>query len=84
MLIAANLAPALGVLLVVFLVFLVRPVMELYFSSQCLCPHCETDLFLELCAAESGAGIEDGLRCPSCGEDASKISRSMGPVIDVD
>ena len=81
---AAGLAPALAILGIVFLVFLVRPVLEIYFSSQSFCPHCEADLFLELCSAENGSGIEEGLRCPSCGEDASKVSQSMGPVIDVE
>lgn len=83
-LMATGLASAFAILGIVFLVFLVRPVLEIYFSSQSLCPHCETDLFLELCTAENGPGIEEGLRCPSCGEDASKISKTMGPVIDVD
>lgn len=83
-LIASGLAPAFGVLLVLVLVFLVRPAIELYFSSQSLCPHCEADVFLELCALENGEGIEKGMRCPSCGKDATKITETMGPVIDVD
>lgn len=83
-LVASGLVSVGGMLLVAIVVFLVRPAMELYFSGQIHCPHCEADVFLELCAAENGAGIEHGLRCPSCGEDASKISISMGPVIDID
>lgn len=83
-LIATGLVPTLAIFGVVFLVFLVRPVMEVYFSSQSLCPHCEADLFLEVCTAESGEGVELGMRCTSCGEDATRITDSMGPVIDVE
>ena len=80
---AAGLIAAWAVFVVVLAVVLVRPAMELYFSHRAICPHCEADLFLEMCAAESQDGIEAGLRCPNCGLDASKIDRQHGPVIDI-
>lgn len=81
---AAGLIPGWGAILVVLALLVFRPAMEVYFSNQCYCPHCEYDLFLEVCAAESADGVEQGLRCPQCGEDAATISAMRGPVIDVD
>ena len=80
---AGGLVPVGGVMLVLFVLVLVRPAMELYFSRQCLCPHCEADLFLEMCQVENAGGIEQGLICPVCRRDASKIDERNGPVIDV-
>lgn len=81
---AAGLAQAWAVFLVVLVVCLVRPAMELYFSHKAVCPHCESDLFLEMCEIEAVGGIEGGLRCPRCGLDASKIDNTHGPVIDIE
>lgn len=80
---AAGLVPGGGVVVIILLIALARPAMELYFSRQCVCPHCEADLFLEVCEIENAGGIEDGLRCPRCGRDASKVDSTNGPVIDV-
>lgn len=82
-LLAADLVPGVGVLLIIVLIALARPAMEVYFSRQCICPHCEADLFLELCEIENAGGIEGGLRCPQCNRDASKVDSTNGPVIDV-
>ncbi|MFC5050172.1 hypothetical protein ACFPK9_06075 [Rubritalea spongiae] len=81
---AAGLAAAWAVFVVMLCVALVRPVMEVYFSHRAVCPHCEADLFLEMCEIENMGGIEGGLRCPSCGRDASKIDSQNGPVIDIE
>jgi hypothetical protein len=75
--------PSGGVFIVILLVILLRPVMEIYYSRQCICPHCEADLFLEICQIEMAEGIEQGLICRQCGHDASKISSTNGPVIDI-
>jgi hypothetical protein len=80
---AGGLMPVGGVFLVVLLLVIVRPAMELYYSRQCVCPHCEADLFLEVCQIENVGGIEQGLACPRCGRDASKVDSSNGPVIDI-
>jgi hypothetical protein len=81
---AAKLAPVWAVFLIVLVTALVRPAMELYFSYRATCPHCESDLFLEMCEIESMGGIEGGLRCPKCGLDASKIDSRHGPIIDIE
>jgi hypothetical protein len=80
---ATGLMPVGGVFLVVLLLVLVRPAMEIYYSRQCICPHCEADLFLEVCEIENAGGIEQGLSCPQCGRDASKVDSTNGPVIDI-
>ncbi len=83
MLLAGSLVSVGGVMAVLLVLALVRPIMELYFSCKCLCPHCEADLFLEMCEVENAGGIEQGLACPICRRDASKIDDRHGPVIDV-
>ncbi|MFT5883080.1 MAG: hypothetical protein ACI9FG_001590 [Crocinitomicaceae bacterium] len=80
---ATGLMPVGGVFLVVVLLVIVRPAMELYYSRQCICPHCEADLFLEVCEIENKGGIELGLPCPRCNRDASKVDSTNGPVIDI-
>ena len=80
---ATGLMPAGGVILVVLLLVLVRPAMEIYYSRQCICPHCEADLFLEVCQIENAGGIENGLVCPHCRRDAARVDSSNGPVIDI-
>ncbi|MGJ8671424.1 hypothetical protein [Rubritalea sp.] len=80
---AGHLVAAWAVFLVVLIIAVVRPMMEVYFSHRAVCPHCEADLFLEMCEIETMGGIEGGLRCPSCGLDASKIDDKHGPVIDI-
>ncbi|MFC4991218.1 hypothetical protein [Rubritalea tangerina] len=81
---AAGLMPGVGVVFVLLLLLLLRPGMEVYFSREAVCPHCEADLFLEMCQVENAGGIELGLRCPRCGRDASKVDERHGEIIDIE
>lgn len=81
---AAGLMPVMGVLGVIVALALLRPIMEVYFSSVVKCPHCEADLFLEMCAKETLDGVEEGFVCKYCGKNATSIDSQNGPVVDID
>ena len=80
---AADLMPAAGVVGAIMLLALVRPIFEVYLSSVVKCPHCEADLFLEMCAKESIRSVEEGFTCKYCGKDATIVDSVNGPVIDI-
>lgn len=71
--------------LLVLLLLLVRPLAEVAFSRMFYCPHCDADVFLEVCLVESrGAGVEHGVKCAHCGRDATQHLKLMDNVVDID
>ncbi len=79
----AKLVSGFGFFLVMLVLFLMRPGFELYFSARALCPHCDADLFMDLCFAENREGIDSEFICPYCGRDATQVDPNKITVLDV-
>ena len=72
-----------GFVLVMLVLLLIRPGFELYFSARALCPHCDADLFMDLCFVENREGIDSGFNCPYCGKDAKQVDLNKITVLDI-
>lgn len=82
--VSADLVSGIDLAIVLFALFLLRPIAELYFSATSHCPHCQADVFMELCRKELAGGVEEGLICAQCGKDCCVVSRQNGPLVEVD
>lgn len=80
---SAQLVSGLGFFLVMLVLLLIRPGFELYFSARAFCPHCDADLFMDLCSKENREGIDSEFHCPYCGKDAKQIDPHKVTVLDV-
>lgn len=81
---SAGLITGVSVFFIVLAVLVFRPLAEIYFSHRCRCPHCGGDVFLVMCEVEQAEGVERGIFCPYCRQDAATIAEGQGILVDVD